>query len=847
MPIPEIPISTAWNPWIQASIGLTLRLFLPGVAWGWLFPAAPAAERGRFFPHLRAGALAAYIGLMVCVTCVVTLGEAGCYDAVCEWLFLGGVTIAGAVTGAWRDRKGFLLNARLCVPVVVLFAAGVMALMALPRQGEWIVGGWDPGTYVDQGVFVSRHGTFRPGPDPLFSAIRAEDWPALVPRVLNFAEGLPVFPVDPDTRRFEFFFFRGMPAAVALADRCGGLRAATRINMILGLLSFLGVAHAFWSWFGRRSHRWFALVLFATHPIWLYHLHFPTSEMLQQALWFGLFGVAIVRTEARAAGPVLALGCLALVVTHISLVLFVGLFLAGLAWCDLYRTDRARVRRERIWQIGAALTGVGVDLLTSPTTVGRLDFILPRLFALTGLFMAAALAVDGFGRADEGREARASAIGSISVWLALAGCGTIGAGALFAPGHFAWPHYNLKMILPYITPGLALLALAGVPMFRSAPAVMAREAKIAAFLMMGVMAACLVEGAIASLYPWASRRYVALGVPLLAMFSGGALAWLWQGPSRWMKPASVAVFGATLTALSLWSWPAFTTTEYDGLSAELVEVADRIGDRDVVVVDQFKYGVPLRFLHGRHVLNGERFSDFSTIGEVEQAVRGLSALGRAGWTVRFLTVTPCGLASFPFQLRGARRDWVGAPLVLDEIEHSDRIADYALRHLPVRMELYSWDPAAGVVMAFATNDVLDVDVGGPADAVNLFGGFHGREVLPSGRTVRWTMGAGVVAMRGEWDSGARVEVDYVDRHCPGGCATGGVTLVWDDVPLETVISDAIPGEVRRAAAVLPAVEMGEHRLRIVSSVWSPGAALGSQDTRKLGVMADRARVIPRGL
>jgi hypothetical protein len=791
--------------------------------------------------------MAAYIGLMTCLAVVVALGEACLYSNKFEWIAIGSITAVGVAFGMWRDRLALARNALLAAPVAVLFAVAVMVVMALPRQGEWIVGGWDPGTYVDQGVFVSREGTFRPAADPLFSSIKGEDWPTFVPRVLNFAEALPVFPIDPDTHRFEFFFFRGMPAAVAVADRCGGLRAATRVNMHLGLLALLAMAHVFWTWFGRRSHRWFALALVVAQPVWLYHLHFPTSELLQQALWFGLFGVAAIRAESRAAGLLMALGCLALTVTHLAVVLFLGLFLMALAWCDLARSDRVRVRRERIWQVAAVLAGVGVDLLTSPATVGRLEFILPRLLGLAGLFLAVAVAIDYLGSDDdEGREAQASTVGGLAVFLALSAGSLVVAAGILMPQRFSWPHYNLKMIVPYVTPGLALLAVAGLTFFVARREDVPRLAKATVFLMVAVTIANLVESAIASLYPWATRRYVALSVPLFAVLAGHALAWLWQAPMRWMRPAVGVVFVAVVTGLSLWSWPALTRTEYDGLSAELEKVAARIGPKDVVVADRFAYGIPLRFLHGRHVLDGERMAEFSSLQEVEQVVMGLENLHRAGWTIRFLTVTPQGMNAFPMLFGGLKQDWQSGAFVVNEIEHDAGVADYRLRNLPMRFALHTWDPAGGLVVPSATNGngVLEIDIGVAVDTVHILGGFHGRETLPSGRTVRWTKGEGVVAVRGVWTAGARVEVDYVDRYCPGGSATGGVALAWDDVLLKAEECSTGPKDARRVAAGIPAATGVVHRLRIAAAPWSPRESFGSPDARVLGVMVDRVRVMP---
>jgi hypothetical protein len=358
--------------------------------------------------------------------------------------------------------------------------------------------------------------------------------------------------------------------------------------------------------------------------------------------------------------------------------------------------------------------------------------------------------------------------------------------------------------------------------------------------------AIAVESAIAPLYPWATRRFVALPVPMLAIAGGYALGRLCEGPSRWMRPAGFAVFAASVVGYMPWSWPAVTATEYDGLSAKLEETASNIGPRDAVVVDRFAYGIPLRFLHGRNVINGERMSDIASAGEVEDVVAALRNLRQKGWTIRFLTVTPRGMGAFPFVPAGMRTDWRSEPFVLREIEHSGARADFMVRDLPMRMALHTWDPIEGVVVPSASNSVLEIDIGGGADAVCLVRGFHGRETLPLGQTVRWTNGDGVVAVRGEWTEGARVEVDYVDRHCPGGVASGGVALALDGNALQAVEGSAGDGGVRRVAARMPASRGGVHMLRIGSAAWSPRTAFGTPDGRELGVMVDRVRVVPAG-
>ena len=158
------PLVVDYNPWLAAALGLAARIFLPGLAWVWVLPDVDANSRGAWHARFRTSALAAFIGLIVSVGVVIVLGETGRYRPAYEWVALLSVTGLGVALGLWRVPARLLGRLRQAMLPVLLFAAAAAGIMLLPRQGEWLVGGWDPGTYVDQGVFVSRNGTFRPGP-----------------------------------------------------------------------------------------------------------------------------------------------------------------------------------------------------------------------------------------------------------------------------------------------------------------------------------------------------------------------------------------------------------------------------------------------------------------------------------------------------------------------------------------------------------------------------------------------------------------------------------------------------------------------------------------------------------
>lgn len=731
----------------------------------------------------------------------------------------------------------------MAVPGACLFWMASVVIMLLPRQGEWIVGGWDPGTYVDQGVWVSHTGTFGPAPDSLFSVFKPDELPLFAPQVLNFTEGMPVFPLDPEQRSFEPFFFRFMPTLTAVLDRLGGLRAATRVNLWMGLFAAAMVLWVVAACFRGRLFLALAGILVILHPVWVYHLHFPTSELLQQGLLFGVVALVARRDETTAASWFAAAGFFALLVTHLSFVLFASLLLLAIAWAELGRGDRNRVLGDRSMQVAGILAGVAYDLMTASVTVERLGFILTPLLGLSAVLMGLALALDWAGGRAWFERLLVSRIGGLAVF-----------GLLLAYGFTGWVAYgshsalfgeqraNMSGAVPFLVPLLIGVALPGLLVFgHRSPA--SRCGKALVFVALVATFMTLWEGAIMPLYPWATRRYLVFTVPMLAILASYTLILVAKRSSSRFGMV-VAASGALLLVMTMAPrvWRAWSATEYDGISVQLERIAGEFGPRDVILADRFCYGIPLRFIHGRAVLNGERLVELTGADRIRRAAGILKRLHDEGWRIRFLTSTTAGMDIFPFRLKALRTDFQSEPFTLSEVFHEAYVRDYAMRTLERQWMISTWVPdMVWLEDGFGTNRAGIVDVGTEQDVWWIVAGFHEREQAEGGSvSVRWTTGYGVMALpETVCGSALRVELDYLDKHRPPFEPADPVEMLFNGEPVFAEKTVSVGG--KRLTAYIPA-RLNRHahpRLAIRCKPWVPVVSRLNSDSRSLGVMVDR--------
>jgi hypothetical protein len=584
-----------------------------------------------------------------------------------------------------------LSHLRLSWGGLIVILIGWVVLMNLPRRGEWIAGGWDPGVYVNQGVAIAERGGFNRWLPPVFTELTETELAAFTRRHgRDFVECYPGGPLKDG--RAQAYFFNATPLVIATAQHAGGLRLATRANAAVGLLAVIMFAAVVLTATHRPAWALGAGALFLIQPLFLYHLHTPVAEVLELFV-IGAAGLLCVwRPADGGRNGWLAVLLLLGIVNRISFLPLAALWLVALAWLDLDRPDRGRVRREHLLGLSALITGLAMDLGTSAMPM-RLTHVLPQVFFLTGLLAGVTLILDiaaNWPRWPLPVLKRRLLLAAVGL-LILAGI----AGLIFKPASLLGAgrelFWNLWHLLPYLGWPLLVACTCGLAL-----ALLARSSAPIPRDLLGIGLVLLLAGVcllankwIADLYPWATRRFLII-LPVLAFLAAIIPAWLWRRGGWLAKGLAVLAFALLLAGLDRQSSAAWARTEYDGLSGILGRVAERLDPDDVVVTDNSFWAMPLTCIYGRQALDG---SALWKEPDSDRARAGWSALERlrgAGRRVRFVTTTSRGIGIYGGAAPAAACAARLPPAVLEEIIHSPRATGFATRAFNAELRIYEW-------------------------------------------------------------------------------------------------------------------------------------------------------------
>jgi hypothetical protein len=665
---------------------LLIRWWLIGTCWSWRGWVPMEGRAGSWHAPLHV-VMSVLLGLVLNTLLVAFLLGVGHWTLLLDW---GGALLL-MCAGAWWGRgcgAGRVRPSRATLAWLLILVAACCALLAVPQRGEWMVGGWDPGIYVQQAVTLAQEGQWRARPDEFWAALPAADLPVFTRPSFNFLQAYPVVPVDPARRSLEPFFFPFTPVVMAQLARAGGLAAVCRTNEFIGLLAALGLAAAAWRMTHSRLLALGVLALVATHPIWLYHLHFPTSEVVQVLLLAGLaWGLARARrTTADVAG--LAVLFLAAGLNRLAFLPFAALLLVADA---LYRPAAP----GRAWWLLALAVAALLDAAAVPITIGRLGRSVTTLLVATAFLGGGALLAGAWCR----RRAARPALRVLQGWAVPAG--TIAACILFwllwqgrerLPELLEAGAWNARLMWAYGLPVVVVLAALGLIVggrLSRCGGGIAWRCWLAFLLAAAALTSLTPE--IARIAPWAVRRQVEYALPLLALGAGGLVAWLaYRIRPRALALTLAAIAGAVLLAAQvprgLVAWRA---TEYDGLDQALRLVVAQLDERDVVVADHFKWATPLRRIYGRHVLNGEVWCDPPRPEDFQRALAWLAEWARArGGRLLVLTSTGDGVEVFPPGLEAPAEIWRSPPWRYREVVHSARARTIETRDKEKTFRLY---------------------------------------------------------------------------------------------------------------------------------------------------------------
>ena len=359
---------------------------------------------------------------------------------------------------------------------------------------------------------------------------------------------------------------------------------------------------------------------------------------------------------------------------------------------------------------------------------------------------------------------------------------------------------------------------------------------------------------------WTSRRFLGVALPgalllmvalvrdtlapaRIARLAGGstAVAATPRLPA-WAQVASAALIGATLAPVALAYWraalPLTHHVEYAGVIPQLEQLAARVRDRDLLLVEARNAGtdlhvlaMPLAYIYARNVLvldsavpDKRTFEQFVTWAHTRYDRVLFLGGGGTDLLTRTTAATPLG----------------GTRFQVPEYDSPVNAYPRAVHNKEFEYGLYQL--TAGTTVPPGP---IDLQIGG-ADDLNVVR-FHARERNDAdGLVYRWTGPQSFILLAGLHPAARELTLWMSHGGRPASAPSAVVEVALDDEVLGTATAtDSLqpftfalpPALVARLATAQDPV-----RLRLRVPTWNPAAVLGVPDTRDLGVMVTRVQV-----
>ena len=727
------------------------------------------------------------------------------------------------------------------VPAVIV----LLGVWRFFPAAEYIIGGKDPGTYLNEGVQIAQRGaivvrdpTVASVPpfarDLFFPTDSRSEYPPL--RFMGF------WVINPDTGAVVGQFPHLFPASIAIAHGMAGLTGARSAVGVWAILGLLAVYFAGARLVGRAAAG-AAAALLALHVIEVWFGRYPNAEVVMQTL---LFSALLANARAHVDGdPFFAPLGGALLGLLLFLRYDVVLGIAGLA-AGLVLTAIAR----RTWPRASFLATFAITAtlaclyLFGPM---RPYMYLPIVFLshfptweYVALGTALIVAIAGVTLAS--RTPRLS--GLVARWVPTMVVALIWLLALYAlilrePGGTLAAHdANALRVFTYwyLTLPALLAALIGFAIvvrrsFWRDPALVVTFSVFASVLFYKIR--------IVPEHFWMTRRFLAVILPGCLLFTCAAA---FSGTRERIGPSvGRLAIGLVLTGLLAFHYmrasrPVMDHVEYAGLIPRLEALAGAIGDTDLAIVesrdansDVHVLALPLAYVYARPVLvlNSARPDKVLLSEFLEWAhtrYRRVLFIGGGG----------TDLLSHRYGVRAVSSERFQVP------EYASLVDAYPTY---VRRKEFEYGLYEFTAPSRTADTSFDLDVGTRDDLHVLR--FHAKEES-EGRSFRWTGRRSYVSVTVVRPDNRELTMWMSNGGRPPSVAAADVTVSFHGEVLGTVrVGNGFaaysfpirPELAERAAAFGDPVE-----LAIASTVWNPHVALGTADDRELGVMVDRVAV-----
>jgi hypothetical protein len=822
-------------------LGVLLVAYLPG-ALIFRLPIGDRARRAslaveeRLFWHV-------ILSIAWSLLTVLILAAAGEYRF--ERLLTSNALAGAAILATCRLRLLYRGNAAGPTATLLLpIALVVLAVWRFFPSSEYVIGGKDPGAYMNEGIQIAQRGSLVVR-DPDVAAVPDSARDLFFRPQLDLGnEGLRFmgfFLLDAREGRVVGQFPHVLPASIAIGYGLFGLSGA---RMTVGVWACLGVLALYFAGarFVGRAAAFAAASLLGAHILQVWFARYPNAEVVIQALLFAAL-LAFARAhqdDDRFFGPVagILLGLLIFVRIDSLLMIAAVASAALLAWI----VDRRPPRVGFVFPLVVAVAA-GCFYYTGPM---RGNFWLPRIYlsnlpiggviaASLGAVLTLTLLLWCRNRfADRARDAVPAALAILIAALAAYAWFVRTPGGKLAD----YDAYALRTFTNFFLfwPGLAAAVLGFVLVVRRGfwrdPALTLVVSAFSLFLFYKIK--------VVPNHFWMDRRFLSVILPGALLFAAAAAVGPTLGRPRGWHALRVAV-GAVFLVLLGQSYlraaaPIVNHIEYEGVIKSLEPLAAKFGDRDLVLIesrnaesDTHVLGLPLAYIYARHVLVLESAVPDKT---------GLHSFLENART-RYERVFFVGGGGTDLLSRRIHASAAGDGKVhLREYEASAwDVYPREVRRKDFDYSIYQLSTGTDEERGFA------LDVGYQDDLYVLR--FHAKE-LTEGRTVRWTRSQSFVAISGLTGAERTVALVMHDGGRPAAAPPARVELFFGDRAIGSI--DVQPG-FRTYTLPLPpdAVEQAAQRdeptrLRLLSSVWNPRQVLGAADDRDLGVMIDRIEV-----
>ncbi len=838
----------------MTSLAAGLLLLLPG-ALIYRIPAGRRDERARLAWEERAF-WAVVLSVVWALSVTLVLAGFGLYTF--NRLLAASAVLSAAIVAIWRGRLRYAGTApRPTLTALVPVGLIVLGAWLYFPPAEYVIGGRDPGTYVNEGIQIAQRGTIvihdpaiATVPPPyrdLFFPSHHEPWYYGL-RFMGF------FIQQPDTGAVVGQWPHLYPASIAIAYGLNGLSGARQAVGVWAILGLVAVYLTGARLFGRTAAA-AGTVLLAINVVTVWFAKYPNTELVMQPLLFAAL-LAFARALSGQRGFFGSLAA-ALLGSMLFLRYDVVLAFASVTAAAML----APITRQRLglafWIVIAPITALGFWYLSVPMQAYS---YYPLAFTRTQVGWGAlgALFAAGFGvRWLVGRDRLRPLVERLlpaTLAVVLVGLAAYAwfwrqSGNGLAPADavafrtFAW-----YVGAPVLAIGVGAVAAGVVRRFWTDPAFFLTLAAFAVFF--------FYKTRIVPEHFWAARRYLAITLPglllLIAALAETVAGWAWQwserrrtagssARSRAMAAATVITTAVLLAPIGRSFWtaaaPVANHVEYAGVIPRLEQLAGKIGDRELLIVesrnasDLHVLAMPLAYIYARQVLVLDSPAPTKATFEafLEWAAShydGVLFLGGGGTDL----LTPRIHAE---------------PIGGDRFQVPEYEAVLNAYPTGVRRKEFEYGLYRLSVGTAAERSSLDIPIG-VLDDLNVVR-FHARERRDDlNLSYRWTTGQSFVVLGQLPPEPRRVTIWMSSGGRPAQAATPVVEAALDDEPIGT----AVPvDEVRPYTFDVPADlarRLGGSgapvRLRLRVPTWNPQTLLGVPDSRDLGVMVTRVQV-----